>query len=112
MCPWKDWKARKDKQLMATQLIYNGKDVFVWLLMGAASSLLHMYEFLPFVFVLCIHFAKAEAAYCHHRFGSYGSAWYSYTLQLYILPNISSCYYLQVHLTYLDELYGECNVHV
>ena len=76
--------------------------MFVWLLTDAASLLLHMYKFLPFVFVPRICFGKAEAAYHHHGLGSYRSTWYSCTLQLYILPNISLFYYLQVHLTYLD----------
>ena len=33
----------KDKQLMATQHVYYGKDVFVWLPRAMASPLLHMY---------------------------------------------------------------------
>ena len=52
---------------------------------------------------------KAEAAYCHLRLASYGSTRCSYTLPLYILPNISLCCYLWVQFTYLNELYGECN---
>jgi len=50
----------KDKQLAAIQHVYNGKDMFVWQLMDAASSLLHMYEFLPFVFVPHIHFGRQD----------------------------------------------------
>ena len=91
------------------QHVYNGKDVFVWLLTDAARLLQHMHEFLLFVSVPRIHFGKSEAAYCHNRHASYGSAWCSCTLQSHILPNISPCYYLQDQLTYLDELYGECN---
>ena len=40
----------------AMQHIYNGKVMFVWLPTDVASSLLHMYEFLPFVFMPRIHF--------------------------------------------------------
>ena len=32
----------KDKQLMATQHVYYGKDMFVWLLRNMASPLLHI----------------------------------------------------------------------
>ena len=56
-----------------------------------AAGQVHMYEFLPFVFVPHIHFGKAEVAYLHHRFANYGSAQCSYTLELYILLNISLC---------------------
>ena len=48
---------------------------------------------------------KAEVAYRHHGLTSYISARFSYTLQSYILPNVS---HLQVQATYLDELYEEC----
>ena len=43
---------------MTIQHIYNRKDVFVWLLTYAASPLLHVYEFLSFVFMPRIHFGK------------------------------------------------------
>jgi len=52
---------------------------------------------------------KAEVACCHRGLASYGSTRCSYTLPSYILPNISVCCYLWVQLTYLNELYGECN---
>jgi len=35
---------------------------------GTAAGQVHMYEFLPFVFMPRIHFGKAEVAYRHHRF--------------------------------------------
>jgi len=53
------------------------------------------------------HFGKAEVADCHCGLASYVSTFCSYTLQLYILPIISLCYYLQVQLTYLNELCKE-----
>ena len=70
------------------------------------------YEFLQFVFMPCIHFGKAEVAYRHRRLASYASTWYSCTLQSYIhiiVPSISPCCYLQVQVTYLNELYRECS---
>ena len=64
---------------------------------------------LPFVFMPCIHFGKAEVAYHHRGLASYVFTWCSCTLQSYILPNISPCYYLQVQVTYINELYRECS---
>jgi len=42
VCP-KVGMSLKDKQLMATQHVYYGKDMFVWLLRNMASPLLHMW---------------------------------------------------------------------
>ena len=83
------------------------KHVFVWLPTDTAARQVYTYELLPFVFVPRIHFGKAEEAYRYPELASYGSAWCSYSLESYILPNISPCYYLQIQLTYLNELYGE-----
>ena len=88
----------KDEQLMAIQHI--GRDVSVWLPDTASSYLV-----LPFVLVPHIHFEKAEAAYHRHKLSIV--PWCSSTLQSYISPNISLCYYLPVQLMYLDELYAE-----
>ena len=49
------------------------------------------------------HFGKANVADHHCGLASYISTFCSYTLQSYILPIISLCY-MQVQLTYLDEL--------
>ena len=92
--------ALKDEQQIAIQYVYMARTCLhgyqqIWQV--------HMYEFLPFVFVPHIHFGKAEVAFCHCRLASC-----SCTLQSYILANISPCY-LQVQVTYLDELYGECS---
>ena len=57
--------------------IYNDKVVFVWLPTDVAISLLHMYEFLPFVFMPRIHFWKGTSGNCHQGLGTYSSAWYS-----------------------------------
>ena len=46
------------------------------------------YEFLQFVFIPRIHFGKAQLA-------SDGSAWCSCTLESYIIPNTSLCYYCE-----------------
>ena len=99
-------RALKDVQLITIQHIYTARTCLygyrqIWQV--------HMHESYCLYFVPYIHFGKAESAYRHHRHASYGSAWCSCTLQSYILPNISPCYYRQVQLTYLDELYGECS---
>jgi len=52
---------------------------------------------------------KVEGAYHHHGLASYRCAWCSCTLELYILQNISPCYYLQVQFTYVEELYTKRN---
>ena len=73
-----------------------------WLPTDMAST--HVWV-LPFVFIPCIHFGKAEAAYRHRGLASYVCTWCSCVLQLYISP----CYYLQVQVMYLNELYGKCS---
>jgi len=45
---------------------------------------------LTVVFVPCIHFGKAIAAYRHHRLRSYGSAWCSCTLYSWIFHHVLS----------------------
>jgi len=87
--------ALKDEQLMAIQHIYMSR---MCLYGYRQIRQVHMYEFLPFVFVPHIHFGKAEMAYRHHGLASYVSTCCSCTLQSYILPNISPCYYLKFRL--------------
>ena len=62
----------------------------MWLLTDMASPLLY----LPFVLVPAIHFGKAAAAYCHHTLEAADLHGVAAMLQLYILQNISPCYYL------------------
>jgi len=38
---------------------------------GMPQVPLRMYEFLPFVFVPCIHFGEAKVGYRHYGLGSY-----------------------------------------
>ena len=64
---------------------------------------------LLWVIIICIcGLHPLGSAYCHHRrrLGCHDSAWCSFTLQSHILLNITLCYY---QLTYIEELYGECN---
>jgi len=88
MCPGTVGMALQGKQPMAILHVYNGKDVFVWLLTDTSSPLVWG---LSFVFLLHIHHCKAEVAYCHHGLGS--SAWCRCPLQFYISLNFSPCYY-------------------
>ena len=94
----------KDKQLMAIQHVYVEKTCLhgYWQTQ-LQGKYVHTYEFLPFVFVPCIHFGKAEAAYRHHILASYSSARCSYMLESHILLNISLCYLLSMSSAYVSQ---------
>ena len=104
--------APKNKQLMAivysTSIVWQ-RTCFVWLPMDTASTHLP-YEFLLSAFMPRIHFGKPKAAYRYHWLAHCISTQCSCTLQSYnnIWQNISPCY-LWIQLTYVNELYTECN---
>ena len=57
VCPRQGWKAKNGTEGQ-TMAIQHSKGIFVWLPTDTAARLLHTCEFLPFVFMLCIHFER------------------------------------------------------
>ena len=92
MCPRYSWKVKNSTEGRPTDgnkaRLYS-KDVFVWLPTDTAST-----GYTCMSLSICIHPSHP--------------LWKgrSDILQLYTLPNISPCCYLQVQHTYLNELYG------
>ena len=91
----------KDEQLTVIQHVHNGKNVFVWL----HTARLNFLWGLTVCIVLHVHFGKGEAVVYRHPQAS--KPWPCMMLELYTYSTEHLSVIFQ--LTYLDELYGECN---
>jgi len=102
--------ALKDKQLMAIQQVYTARTSLVPRRVCMATNRYGKYTCMSSYRLYSCLVSTLERQKLYIIIVEVQvSAWCSCTLQLYVLLNISPCYYLQVHVMCLDELYRKCS---